>query len=40
MSASTGSYEPKTISRKQELFLRYFTFTLIDLVVLSFFAEY
>lgn len=31
---------PKTISRKQELFLKYFTFTLIDLVVLNFFAEY
>ena len=40
MSASTESYDPKTVSRKQELFLRYFTFTLIDLVVLSFFAEY
>jgi len=40
MSTTTESYQPKTISRKQELFLRYFTFTLIDLVVLSFFAEY
>lgn len=30
----------KTISRRQTLFLKYFTFTLIDLAVLNFFAEY
>lgn len=40
MSTIGKKHIPKTVSRKQELFLRYFTFTLIDLVVLNFFAEY
>lgn len=40
MNTTKENSIPKTISRKQELFLRYFTFTLIDLVVLNFFAEY
>ena len=40
MSTTGEEHIPKTVSRKQELFLRYFTFTLIDLVVLNFFAEY
>lgn len=30
----------KTLSRKQQIFMRYFTFTLVDLVVLSLFAEF
>jgi hypothetical protein len=30
----------KTISPKQQVFLKYLTFTLIDLTVLNFFAEY
>lgn len=30
----------KTISPKQQIFLKYFTFTLVDLTVLNFFAEY
>jgi len=30
----------KTVSIKQQIFLKYFTFTLIDLAVLNFFAEY
>jgi hypothetical protein len=30
----------QTISVKQQIFLKYFTFTLVDLTVLNFFAEY
>jgi hypothetical protein len=30
----------KTISPKQQIFLKYLTFTLVDLTVLNFFAEY
>ena len=33
-----GTIEP--FSRKQQLFLRYLTWTLVDLTVLNFFAEY
>jgi hypothetical protein len=40
VSATKEDYIPKTISRKQQLFLRYFTAVLVDLAVLNFFAEY
>jgi hypothetical protein len=40
MHATKENYTTKTISRKQELFLKYFTFTLVDLVVLNLFAQY
>lgn len=40
MNNTKEDYIPKTISRKQQLFLRYFTAVLIDLTVLNFFAEY
>lgn len=39
MSTSTEA-TPKTISPKQQVFLKYLTFTLVDLTVLNFFAEY
>ena len=39
MSTSTETGH-KTISPKQQLFLKYLTFTLVDLTVLNFFAEY
>jgi len=40
MNTTKEEYIPKTISQKQQLFLRYFTAVLIDLTVLNFFAEY
>ena len=40
MEIRTNRTIPQTVSRKQELFLRYFTATLIDLTVLNMFAEY
>lgn len=38
MSATENA--PQTISPKQQIFLKYLTFTLVDLTVLNFFAEY
>lgn len=35
-----SSTNDKTISTKQQLFLKYLTFTLVDLTVLNLFAEY
>ena len=40
MEIKTNRTIPQTVSHKQELFLRYFTATLIDLTVLNMFAEY
>ncbi len=40
MNTTKEDYIPKTVSQKQQLFLRYFTAILIDLTVLNFFAEY
>jgi len=40
MSSTKGNTIQKHYSRKQELFLRYLTWTLVDLTVLNFFAEY
>ncbi|WP_309497427.1 hypothetical protein [Sulfurovum sp.] len=37
---STTNKYVKTISPKQQVFLKYLTFTLVDLTVLNFFAEY
>jgi len=37
---STKEKTSKTISPKQQVFLKYLTFTLVDLTVLNFFAEY
>lgn len=37
---STTDNTVKTISYKQQTFLKYLTFTLVDLTVLNFFAEY
>lgn len=39
MSTTKEVYIPQTISRKQQLFLRYFTAVLVDLTVLNFFAD-
>lgn len=41
MMMSTKEVSPsKTVSSKQQIFLKYLTFTLVDLTVLNFFAEY
>lgn len=40
MNKTTDEVGSSNISRKQELFLRYFTLTLIDLTVLHLLAEY
>ena len=40
MSKTIEQDVPKNISKKQQIFLKYLTFTLVDLTVLNFFAEY
>ena len=40
MNQTTETSRLNAPSAKQQLFLKYFTFTLVDLMVLNFFAEY
>ena len=40
MSQTKDNSTTEAFSRKQQLFLRYLTWTLVDLTVLNFFAEY
>ena len=40
MSNTKEDYIPKVVSPKQQIFLKYLTWTLVDLTVLNFFAEY
>jgi hypothetical protein len=40
MSQTNNSSTAEPFSRKQQLFLKYLTWTLVDLTVLNFFAEY
>jgi len=40
MSQTNNSSTTEPFSKKQQLFLRYLTWTLVDLTVLNFFAEY
>ncbi len=40
MNNTKEDYIPKVVSPKQQIFLKYLTWTLVDLTVLNFFAEY
>ena len=39
MNNTKEDYIPKVVSPKQQIFLKYLTWTLVDLTVLNFFAE-